>query len=98
MGFHFGTLRQIFTVLILSSWLEEKIKIYNIPFINSNNTEPYWIEGVESEILNIHKKYLTLFEKGEWSYQRNRINPNLGEIEQQQIVIGGIYFSMFEYK
>lgn len=95
-GYAFGLLRQIYSIVIVSWWYRDKFKEYKIPFIDSNNTAPYSVLGVEAEILQLHREYLMLFNYGEWKYVRNDIggNGHVVEATKKLLVVGGISLTL----
>ena len=89
-GYSFGILRQIFSIVIISHWFRERFESYNIQFIDSNNTAPYAIDGIQDQIKRMHQQYLNLYQNGEWKYMRNDIDPHAFQATKEIIVVGGI--------
>jgi len=96
-GYSFGLLRQIFSILLISHWFRKKFSNYNIKFIDSNNTQPYSIPGIENEIKEIHNQYLNLYQHGEWRYIQNDIDVKTHNSIKKLIIVGGIVATNYFY-
>lgn len=89
-GYAFGLLRQIFSIVIISHWFREKLKKINIGFIDSNNTDPYRVAGIDREIKEIHAQYLSLYNNGDWRYLRKDVDSSSLSASNELIIVGGI--------
>lgn len=94
-GYSFGLLRQIYSVVIISKWFREKFKTWDIRFIDSNNTKPYSVPGIEEEIKNIHAQYLNLYNNGEWKYMLEGIDAGLISVKKELLIVGGLLLTPF---
>ena len=94
-GPSFGLLRQIFSVLIMSTWLKRSIG-KNAPFfVNSNSTDKYNLKVLGDEHKYIQKEYLKSLKEGVWHYVKQE-SPDDFEIRKKVrlMMAGGIEFKI----
>jgi len=92
-GPSFGLLRQIFSVLIMSTWLKRYIG-NNAPFfVDSNSTDKYNLKVNGDEHKQIQKEYLKSLKEGVWHYVKQKSTDDSETRKNVRLMMaGGIKF------
>ncbi len=94
-GNRFSILRQIYSVMIFSTWIKKSVlgpTLIKSGFMNSNNVEKYRLNTVGNEAIKMKKQYLKMFNEGVWRHTKTFYDDKRKEIKRRIYIVGGIYF------
>ncbi|MBN2589590.1 MAG: toll/interleukin-1 receptor domain-containing protein [Sedimentisphaerales bacterium] len=94
-GNRFSILRQVYSVMIFSTWFEKSslgLALIKSGFMNSNNIEKYQLNTVGDEAIRMKEQYLKMFDKGVWQHTQTFYDSMSKEIKRKVYIVGGIQF------